>query len=620
MKRPAVLIALVALLLRAVAWHQLSGTPFWSSPVVDASMFDLWARDVLTDGGVMSGVWSKPPLYAYLLVGLYGFFGASIAQVQVLQMGAGIATALLVWVVARRLFSPGPALAAGLITASLPMLPFFESQLLAEPWTTLLMLAALERLLPVGGGGVVPASRGRRITAGILLGMAALGRPNLLAVIPAVAVWEAWDGGRPRRWRRAGPLLLAALVTVSMATVRNAAVSGDFVPVSANLGPNLEAGNSDRADGFSAIPVGLLWDDLQLQCRQAGHESTVAMSRYLTGRSADWVVENPGRAASLLGRRLLALVTGWEIRNNIGPRWLAREHGVTVLARWWPSTWLLLPFGMLGLAVAVRGRGLALLATVAAVHAATLLPFFVNARFRQPLLPLLAIFAVAGVVWLSGRWRRGERRAPAAALVLLLAFGVLVNVDWLGLSASRYDAEDAYNEALIELRGYEGRAVDPKAAERLFQRAIALDPDFPDSYERYGALLLGSAQSGTARLQELLRRGDTAAAGGLADRIEAQLAAAADQHRHALRLVPRAYRSAANLGVAALLQGDLDAARANAAGADAVALRRRAAERYREARAHLGRSLRLNPGFTEAKNNLRLLGTREAALAGGAER
>lgn len=616
MRRPLVLVLAAAALLRVAAWLLLSRTPFFAVPVVDASSFDIWARDLLAGGGMMDNdAWFKPPLYPYLLAGLYAVSGASLVFVQALQMLAGIALAGLTLVVGRRVAPPGVALAGGLIAAVLPMLPFFEFQLLAEPWTTLLTLLALERLLT--GGRQTPPSAGRTALAGLLLGLAALGRPNLLLTVAAAAVWLAWADGRPRLPRRALPLLLAALLPLLGSTLRNASVSGDFVPVSANLGANLVTGHHDGADGVTAIPVGLLWDDLQLECRQAGQGSAAASSRFLVRRAVGWMAEHPGRTLELLGRKALALVSGWEIRNNIGPQWLAREHGVWLLARWWPSTWLLLPFALAGAGFACRGRGWALLLAVAAVQAASVLPFFVNARFRQPLLPLLALFAAAGGALLWRRWRESDRRGLAAPLAALLLAGVVVNVDWLDLSAPRRNAEDAFNEGLIHLRGYRGLPVDGAAAETAFRRALELDPDFADAHERYGVLRLSRAQAGLARVQADLRRGDGPPVRALAARVEQELDAAAASHRRALELVPRSYRSAANLGAADLLAGELHASLAAAAADPAAADRERALarERYERAQAFLGRALRLNPGFGEARSNARLLESRLAALA-----
>ena len=91
---------------------------------------------------------------------------------------------------------------------------------------------------------------------------------------------------------------------VAPATLHNLKY-GEPVLVSANLGANLVAGHSDRADGVSAIPVGVQWDDLQLQTRQAGARTPAEASRYLTKQALGWMADNPGRTLALLGKKAL---------------------------------------------------------------------------------------------------------------------------------------------------------------------------------------------------------------------------------------------------------------------------------------------------------------------------
>ena len=615
-RRDLILVAMVAAAFRAFAWLQLSSTPFFAAPVVDASTFDLWAR-ALVQGETFAGatgVFFKPPLYPYLLSGVYRLFGEQPQAAYALQMLAGVATCVLVLVIGRRVFGRGVGLGAALATALLPMLPFFETQLLAESWTTLLTLLALERLLPARGDGAGEAATGRLAVAGLLLGLAALGRPNLMLAVAAVAGWAAWNAAarRPARWTRAAVLVAAAAVAILPVTLRNMSVGGAPVLISANLGANLATGNGDAADGVSAIPVGLRWDDLQLACKQAGHDDAASSSRYLTGRALAWTADHPGRSLELLGRRCLALLSGWEVRNNIGAAWLAREHGVTLLARWWPGAWLLLPPAIVGLVWARRRPGAGLLLLVLGAQAVSVLPFFVTARFRMPLLPLLALFAAAGVVELVRRLRERGVGAAAAPLALLVAAAVTVNVDWLDLDAERWSAEDAFNEALIALKSDAGRTPDPTAAERLLRRSVQLDPTFPDAHERLGVLDLMRGQSGAQQARRAADAGDAATAAAAAARAEAALDAAAAHHGDALALVPNSYRSLANLGVASLLAGDVRATLAGAALAagDSATARLEAAaalDRYRTADRHLDRSLTLDGTFREARANRQAL-------------
>ena len=614
-RKHALIVAAVAAAFRVFAWSQLSSTPFFNTPVVDASSFDIWARTIQAGKVFSADVFFKPPFYPYLLSMLYGMFGPAIRNIQLIQSLLGVITAVTVLGLGRRIWTPKVALGGALVVALWPVLPFFETQLLAETWTTLLTLLALERLLVRQGNDWASPGFMRTAVAGLLLGTAALGRPNLMLLIVAIAVWIAWEKGRLKQWRLSLVIIGFAVLPILMPMSRNASVAGEFVPISANLGANLVTGHRDGADGISAIPVGLLWDDLQLECKQAGQGSAATSSRYLTSRALGWMSKHPGQTVELLGRKILVLISGWEARNNIGAQWLAREHGVTMLSRWWPSTWLIMPFAIMGLLVAVRGRGASLLAITIAVQVISILPFFANARFRLPVLPLLALFAAAGVAALIIRWREHGIRAVVMPVVVLVIGTAAVNIDWLDLGNPRWNSEDAFNEALIQLRGYQGQPTDERAAEAAYLRAIDLDPNFPDAHERYGTLRLGRAAAGLSRTQALLDRQSLSDARQLASRVDSELAAAADQHRAALRLVPRAYRSAANLGAIGLLGGDLHLALARsalAAGDTATAQRdlSTARQRYGQSQTSLNRALRLNRDFREAVTNNQILNQR----------
>ena len=605
-----------ALLLRLFYWQLASTSPFLHTPVVDGSFFDMWAR-TLAEGRVFQAqAFFKPPLYAYLLAFLYRL-GFGLTGVFVLQMVVGALGCALTLAVGRIVFAPRVAFAGALIAALLPILPFFECQLLAETWTTTLTLAALLPVLLAASGLTRP--RGRLLAlAGVLLGIAALGRPNLLLVLVICAGLLWWNGRRrigPNGRPGAGPgvapivaLVAGFLVAIAPATLHNLKY-GEFALISANLGVNLYTGQSDTADGISAIPVGTLWDDIQLRTRQAGAGTPVASSRFLVRETLAWMAAHSGRTLELWGRKAVLLFSGYEGRNNINPLYLAREDGVFLLARWWPGTWLILPFAVVGLIWAGRGESAAsLLRWLVVGQAVAILPFFVNARFRAPLLPLLALFAAAGAVVLLNAVRT-RRWAVPAVLLLVLALG---SGDWFGLGADRWLARDHFNLGLIHLRPYGDRQPDPATAALNFRRALALDPDDVDYNERFGALLLSQAQPLVAEGGNLERAGQAPAAAAAYNRAAALLAEAAPLHRRATEVFPRSFRSWGNLGTCRMWQGDVQSAQARAALAagDQTAASRLALGAlgsYQEAVDCLQMSLQVNQAQPEVRRQIPLI-------------
>ena len=168
--RQAAIVAAVALAVRVLFWLPAGRSLFMQTPVVDASFFDLWAR-ALTEGRVFQAqVFFKPPLAAYVLAALYRL-GLDMPGVLVLQLGVGIVTSVLTFAIGRLVFSPRVAFAGAIAAAALPILPFFEAQMVAEAWTTALAQGSLLLFL------LALRDRERRsvsklASAGLLLGCA----------------------------------------------------------------------------------------------------------------------------------------------------------------------------------------------------------------------------------------------------------------------------------------------------------------------------------------------------------------------------------------------------------------------------------------------------------------
>lgn len=552
--RQVLLVVAVALVWRVLYAAFYHGTPFFHVPVVDASTFHLWAQAIGEGRSFMPGVYFKPPLYPHVLAFLYSLFGARPEPVYVVQALMGAGTCVLVLGLGRRLFQPRTALWGALICAVLPILPFLEFQLVAEPLTTLLGLAAL--LLVVSGSH----SRGRLALAGLLLGVAALGRPNLLILVPVLAVW-LWH----REGRRLGLVLIvciAAGVGIAPATLHNLS-EGKLVLVSANAGANLWTGMRPGADGVAAIPIGIRWDDLQLEAEQAGARGPAAADSWLMRRALEAAAADPLRALGLLAKKTLLLVNAHEGRNNIGADYLARTQGVPVLHRWWPGFWLLAPLALLGLVGVGWPRFLGqerappamvpVLLTLAAL-ALAILPFFVNARFRQPFLPLLALFAAHGLmIGLAAVRVRGPVLIRSAA-ILVLAFA-LVNLPAVAPDQARSDAEDELNLASILASGYAGRPADVEAALARLEIAARLDPQNPDIAERRGLYNQMAAYELLDAADRAQRTGQDP--GPLHGAARQHLLQATAQHREAIRLFPRSFRSYGSAGNAHLLLGRL---------------------------------------------------------------
>ncbi|GAF83637.1 unnamed protein product, partial [marine sediment metagenome] len=201
------------------------------------------------DPGVREAPFFRPPGYPYLLATAYRLGGLRYAAPRIIQIILGIVGCLLAALFARRWYGAGVGLVAAVLMSTYWVLIYFEGELHAPA----LLIVLLWAMVSFVARWTERMRFGSAVAAGILLGLAALVRPNVLALAPAILVWAAWIARRHRLgrcyvWAGAG-LLAGMAATIAPVTVRNYAVSGDFVLISSNGGINFFIGNNADATG-----------------------------------------------------------------------------------------------------------------------------------------------------------------------------------------------------------------------------------------------------------------------------------------------------------------------------------------------------------------------------------
>jgi hypothetical protein len=238
-------------------------------PVWDGHYYDFGARRIAGGAGYSDDrsvggllVWHPwchyPVGYSAFLAGFYRLFGASHAVAGVANALVGAALAVVTWALARHGLSRARARAAGWIVALHPGLVLYAALVMSEPLAALLTLTAF--WLAVRD----PAPRRGLVVGALVLGVAALVRPQALFCAPFLACMPrdtAARGPGPASRRapasRATPAWAAwaaaacaiALVPVLPWTARNCRVMDGCALVSTNGGWNLAIGAFPRATG-----------------------------------------------------------------------------------------------------------------------------------------------------------------------------------------------------------------------------------------------------------------------------------------------------------------------------------------------------------------------------------
>jgi 4-amino-4-deoxy-L-arabinose transferase-like glycosyltransferase len=166
--------------------------------------------------------------------------GTSLAVhlIRLLSIAMGAATVWLTWLIAGRLWPGAPAIAllAAMLTAFNPMFLFISASVNNDNLATLLGAATMLVLLRA-------LQHGQRLRdglwLGVLLGLGALTKLSVLALLPLVAIALTWDAWRRRAWRNW--LLNAAIIAAGLALIagwwyaRNWRLYGDPTGVSRML-------------------------------------------------------------------------------------------------------------------------------------------------------------------------------------------------------------------------------------------------------------------------------------------------------------------------------------------------------------------------------------------------
>ncbi len=519
--------------IRLACLIQVSDTPMYSVLISDARAYDAWAQQIAAGDWIGREVFYQAPLYPYFLAFIYTVFGHDLFVIRLLQILLGSAACVLVALTGRRLFSLRAGLVAGAMLALYPPAIFFD--LIIQKGSLSLFWMAL--LLCLLSAEAVRPGRRRMVWIGLVLGLFALTREHALVLIGLIPVWRWVHYRRTSRVGRIGKTawfaagLAAVLVPVGW---RNYAVGRQFLITTSQFGTNLYIGNGARATGlYVPLRIGRngpqyeRLDATELAEADAGRPLTPReVSRYWTTRTWSEVRAAPGRWLRLMVRKWLLVWNAREFEDSEdlesycdGSRLLAAlYHGL--------HFGVICPLAAFGLCLTwTDRRRLWLLHALMVAISVSLALFFVFARYRLPLVPILVLFAAVGLV----RGARFVAQRQTGRLYRAAVWGGLAAVaaNWPILPGyePRVATWNNLGTVLAEAQRYE-------EAVRFYRQALARSPAFPEAHNN-----LGSALAALGRTDEAMR-----------------------QFAEALRLRPGYAGAHRNLGAAFVRQGRFDAA------------------------------------------------------------
>jgi hypothetical protein len=370
---------------------------------------------------------ARPPVLPLVLGGLYRLFGVHVAVGRALEILLGVAVVGLVYLVAGRLFTPGVALLAALLSAINPYLIFMSSYLLTENLYTVLVLL----IVLVLQRGAAHGFAGWREVAisGLLLGVASLTRPNAVLLAGVVVPLILLTGKASMRGRigKSVVLVFAVILAIIPWTLRNHAKLGEWVVFTTHGGVTFYQSNNRLVCEEPAMYGGVAPREMLPGWEAIHAAGEIGGDREAWRLAKGFLRENPRLIPKLVTHKFLRF-------------WRLRSHAPTsgVKGGWWWNKGKLLgrmassidvgiiyaivviPGFLLGLVVTARDwRRLILLYGMIAAHVVLALVFYGSLRARMPIEPVIAILGSAGLVYLAVRLRRRRSGRPSALAIPL---------------------------------------------------------------------------------------------------------------------------------------------------------------------------------------------------------
>ncbi len=280
---------------------------------------------------------------------------------------------------------------AAAYTAISPTMALFSVLFLSETAFAAALLASLiaaARLVRTAAHSIAPGSRGPIRLAGltgVLIGIATYMRPTWLLVGPGIAALLVVFGRGPirSRWISAGTVCVGLAITLAPWTIRNAYLTGHFIPTTLWVGPSLYDGLNPLATGDSDMEFFEKDDFLQTM-------SEYEMDRKYRQLAWAFAADNPGRVI------WLALV-------KQSRYWNPAPNG-SQFDNWWIRliAWLfylpLIAFALIGTRFARRDIWLLTLTVAPILYFAALHLLFVGSlRYRLPAEYPLAVLSAVGL-------------------------------------------------------------------------------------------------------------------------------------------------------------------------------------------------------------------------------
>ena len=435
MKNYVIILLAITFLLRLSYIHELHKSPFSQAATsgLDVSIYDTQAQRLSKGNALGDNVFYAMPLYPYLAGFLYFLFGHNLYIVRFFQIVIGTLNLFLIYIIGKRLFDKRAALVALALSCLYGVTIFYEGLLVPTTLLIFLDLVAIRLLIQKR------PTKWQVFIAGLLIGLGSLCQGSNILFGLSLFIWLLiMFNFHPKKVIVHSTLFYAAMLLVILpVTIRNFLVGGDLVVITAHDGINFYIGNNPSAtgsftppDGMSSDAEGLLADSKRLAEEASGGKLKPSqVSRFWYSKGLEFIREEPLKYLSLAGRKALLFLNGHEL-SDIEDFEFHKMFFPAVYKIAFLDFRIIGPLGLLGLGLSFRywrKEFIPLLLLLISFMASSVL-FFVNSRYRFPVIPIFILFAGYTIWWGVETAKEKRFKDLSLGIFIFLSLSVLMNI------------------------------------------------------------------------------------------------------------------------------------------------------------------------------------------------
>lgn len=480
---------MAAFMLRVIFILETKATPAFSTLLGDALSYYTWAEEIANGNILGDKIFYQAPLYPYFLAVLIKTVGSDIFWIRILQAALSAISCVILAISGENLFSKRIGVIAGFFLALYPPAIFF-SYMIQKATLSIFFLT----LMLLFSSLVIIQKQHIKwwYLLGCSLGGLSLLRENTLIFIPVYLIWFFFHFNKESK---INVFMRTFFFTAGIATflipvaARNFYVGGDFVLTTSQFGSNLYIGNSEKSDGFykPLRPSRGNYKFESLDARELAEEasgrtlSPEEISEFWFKKTLDYIKSNPVKWIRLLFKKLWLTVNRIEIMDSESQYAFENWSFVLKILKYFHFG-VVFPIAMLGIIISFfEKERIWLLYFLLTSLTLSIALFFIFARYRLPLIPILFLFSAIAVYHLWQLIRQKKYKHLIAPLAIMVLFAIPCNIGHT--STSQMVSHTLFN--IGKYIKYHGNIQD---AVSYFQDAINYYGDYADAHYELGRI------------------------------------------------------------------------------------------------------------------------------------